>query len=537
MANLLAQTRARSARSTRSGGRQGARLRRVHAEFTDLPRVIDGASELLHASSAGARAATPARRSAPRRCRSASRSRSRWSCIGMVDAHRSALLRRLAAPAADPAAHARPARVVDRRRLRRPARGRRAARAAGGVVGRKVGLTSWRCSASSACQPDYGYLTRRLVAGGAGCAPARMIAPRLEAELAFVLDRALAGPGVTAGEVLAATRAVVPVLELIDSRVRDWQITLADTIADNASSGASSSATARRPLGGLDLRTVGLVLERDGEVLATAAGAAVLGHPARAVAWLASALGRTASELPAGQLVLSGSLHRRRRARPGSYRASFGRLGAVEVADRCLTRDRRRHPRLRQHRHRPADASCCAAARDRAGADGGHRRGLAGPRRARASWASRPARDGIDAVLERDDIPLVFDATSAKAHRAPRPAAARRRASVAVDLTPAAVGPYVVPSVNLGEHLDAPQRQPRHLRRPGDDPDGPRDRPRRRRAPTPRSSRRSRSASAGPGTRQNIDEFTDTTARGLEVVGGADAARRSSSSTRPSRRS
>jgi len=215
--------------------------------------------------------------------------------------------------------------LVDRHR----AAGRR-------VVGRKIGLTSLAMQRQLGVpEPDYGVLLdSHAWASGAslGRAAERMIAPRLEAELAFVLDRALAGPGVTAGEVLAATRAVVPVWELIDSRVRDWQITLADTIADNASSlGVVVGDGATAP-SGLDLRTVGLVLERDGEVLATAAGAAVLGHPARAVAWLANALGRHGEQLPAGQLVLSGSFTAAVDAQPGSYRASFGAgLGSVEV--------------------------------------------------------------------------------------------------------------------------------------------------------------------------------------------------------------
>jgi 2-keto-4-pentenoate hydratase len=215
--------------------------------------------------------------------------------------------------------------LVDRHR----AAGRR-------VVGRKIGLTSLAMQRQLGVpEPDYGVLLdSHAWASGAclGRAAERMIAPRLEAELAFVLDRALAGPGVTAGEVLAATRAVVPVWELIDSRVRDWQITLADTIADNASSlGVVVGDRATAP-SGVDLRTVGLVLERDGEVVATGAGAAVLGHPARAVAWLANALGRHGEQLPAGQLVLSGSFTAAVDAQPGSYRASFGGgLGAVEV--------------------------------------------------------------------------------------------------------------------------------------------------------------------------------------------------------------
>lgn len=203
------------------------------------------------------------------------------------------------------------------------------------LAGRKIGLTSVAMQRQlNVSEPDFGFiLDSHVYDHGAtlSVSECRMIAPRLEAELAFVLGRDLAGPGISEADVMSSAREIVPVFEIIDSRICDWRIRLPDTIADNASCYGAVRGTGTDP-SGIDLSTVGLVLERDGEQLATAAGAAVMGHPARAVAWLANTLGGFGDTLEAGALVLSGSFTAAVEAEPGTYTARFGEgLGTVEV--------------------------------------------------------------------------------------------------------------------------------------------------------------------------------------------------------------
>jgi 2-keto-4-pentenoate hydratase len=204
------------------------------------------------------------------------------------------------------------------------------------VVGRKVGLTSRELRRLAGIdEPDYGVLfdTHTFASGVTlSRAASKMIQPRLEAELGFVLERELRGPGVTHLDVLAATRGVCAVFEIVDSRIHDWRLELPDTIADNSSSwGVIVGPTLVSPLG-VDLTTVGMVLEMDGEVQLTGAGAAVLDHPAAAVAWLANKLAPFGEALEASQLVLSGSFTRVLDADPATYAARFGDgLGRVEL--------------------------------------------------------------------------------------------------------------------------------------------------------------------------------------------------------------
>lgn len=199
-------------------------------------------------------------------------------------------------------------------------------------TGRKVGLTSRPMQDMLGVdQPDFGCLLGSMVVdSGATVATDRLIAPRVEAEIALVLDRDLAGPGITRDDVLAATREVVPALEVIDSRIADWRITIADTIADNASS-AMAVLGERRPLDGLDLGALEMVM-KVGDQTETGRGDAVLGHPAEPVAWLANALAEYGERVEAGQLVLPGALAR---ALPvfGGQRAhaDFAALGTVSV--------------------------------------------------------------------------------------------------------------------------------------------------------------------------------------------------------------
>ncbi len=202
------------------------------------------------------------------------------------------------------------------------------------LVGWKVGLTSVAMQqALGVDQPDYGaILSGWTVPDDADLPLAALIAPRVEAEVCFHLGRPLRGPGVTVADVLAATEAVSPAIEVIDSRIRDWRLTLVDTIADMASSARIVVGPARVAPTDIDLKAVRVVLERDGEPVAEGVGAACLGDPAAAVAWTANTLGSLGVTLEAGQIVMSGALHAAPFVRePGSYRARFEGVGDVRV--------------------------------------------------------------------------------------------------------------------------------------------------------------------------------------------------------------
>lgn len=183
------------------------------------------------------------------------------------------------------------------------------------TVGRKIGLTSRVIQEQlGVSEPDYGSLwdSRHFPAqGGRAEFPAEaFIAPRLEGEVAFLIGRPLAGPDVTLHDVLAATDALAVAVEVVDSRIEDWRIKLADTIADNASYGGFTTGPWSSTLREADLRTLGMLLQKNGETVETGVGAAALGHPARAVAWLANKLASFGVGLETGDVVLSGALSR-----------------------------------------------------------------------------------------------------------------------------------------------------------------------------------------------------------------------------------
>jgi 2-keto-4-pentenoate hydratase len=202
------------------------------------------------------------------------------------------------------------------------------------VVGHKIGLTALAMQQLLGVdQPDFGHiLDTMMVPDGGALKRDDLVYPRVEGEITFVLAEDLRGPGVTVPRVLAATRYVMPSLEIVDSRVADWKITLADTIADNASSCRMVVGSRCLPVDALDLRLVGMVLEKNGEVMNTAAGAAVLGHPAQAVAWLANKLAEFDVTLKAGEVILPGALTAAVTVEKGdSVRATFDHLGSVSI--------------------------------------------------------------------------------------------------------------------------------------------------------------------------------------------------------------
>jgi 2-keto-4-pentenoate hydratase len=202
------------------------------------------------------------------------------------------------------------------------------------AVGKKIGLTSLAMQAMLGVkEPDYGHILNGMVVmEGEKILVADLIAPRIEGEMVFVLKEDLRGPGVTLTEVIRCTEGVIPALEIIDSRIRDWKIKLPDTVADNASSARIVLGGVLTPPQAIDLRTVGMVMEKNGEVLATAAGAAVLGHPAQAVAWLANKLAAYGIILRKGEVILSGALTAAAPVVAGDFfRADFGPLGEVKI--------------------------------------------------------------------------------------------------------------------------------------------------------------------------------------------------------------
>lgn len=202
------------------------------------------------------------------------------------------------------------------------------------VVGAKLGLTSTaKQRQMHVDEPLYGWLTDDMALDvGQPLACDRFIQPRCEPEIAFLMSRDLEGPQVTAAHVLAATAAVFPAIDVLDSRFAGYSFTLPDVVADNASAaGFLLGGQATEP-GGVDLRLTGMVLEKNGELIATAAGAAVLGHPAAAVAWLVRALAGRGRGLLAGQVVIAGALTEAVPVAPGDVVvAHFDRLGTVEL--------------------------------------------------------------------------------------------------------------------------------------------------------------------------------------------------------------
>jgi 2-keto-4-pentenoate hydratase len=181
------------------------------------------------------------------------------------------------------------------------------------ILGRKIGLTSLAVQEQMGVdEPDYGTLWGSrffAAAGGRAVAPAELfLQPRIEGELAFLLGEPPSGETIGIHDVLAATEAVAATIEIVDSRIADWDIELFDTVADNASYGGFTLGPWSRELRGEDLRTVGMALSRDGETVSSGLGAAALGHPARAVAWLLNKLRSYGVEAKAGDVILSGAL-------------------------------------------------------------------------------------------------------------------------------------------------------------------------------------------------------------------------------------
>jgi 2-keto-4-pentenoate hydratase len=203
------------------------------------------------------------------------------------------------------------------------------------VIGHKVGLSSEAMQKMmNVDEPDYGHLLDEMeVFEDVPVKAGRFLYPRVEVEVGFILADDLPGAGCTEDDVLAATAAFAPSIELIDTRITDWKITLCDTIADNASSAGWVLGKGRVSPKDIDIRNIDAVLRRNGEVVAEGCSDAVLGNPVTAVAWLARKVDDFGVRLKAGDIVLPGSCTRAIDARPGDdFVADFDGLGSVHLS-------------------------------------------------------------------------------------------------------------------------------------------------------------------------------------------------------------
>ncbi len=178
------------------------------------------------------------------------------------------------------------------------------------IVGRKAGLTAKAVQQQLGVdQPDFGVLFDDMrVADGGTLDPAKCVQPKAEAEIAFVLGSDLPSASSTPAEVAAAVATVHAAIEIVDSRIADWKITFADTVADNGSSAFFVLADEGLPLEGLDLESAAMVMAINGETVSQGIGSAALGNPLNAAAWLACTLAQRGEPLKAGDILLAGAL-------------------------------------------------------------------------------------------------------------------------------------------------------------------------------------------------------------------------------------
>ena len=202
------------------------------------------------------------------------------------------------------------------------------------VVGKKIGLTSKVMQQMfDVTEPDYGHiLASMILADGDEVAIDYMIQPKIEFEIAFILKEDIQGPNVTPEDIIAATDYIVPAFEIIDSRIADWKIRFEDTVADNGSSAYAILGGNPKRLDEVNLETLGINILKNGHFVDHATGAAVMGNPVHAVAWLANALGKYNIGLKRGEFVLSGALTAALMVEAGdTFTADFAHLGKIQV--------------------------------------------------------------------------------------------------------------------------------------------------------------------------------------------------------------
>ncbi|RLL43742.1 2-keto-4-pentenoate hydratase [Oceanobacillus piezotolerans] len=202
------------------------------------------------------------------------------------------------------------------------------------IVGKKIGATSKAIQNMFGVeQPDYGHLLDYMMyVDGDEIELKNFIQPKVEFEIAFKLKKDLKGPNITVMDVLEATDYIAPAIEIIDSRIQDWQINFEDTVADNGSSAAAVIGGTPTKLDGIDLTHIGMVAYKNGDMIDSGAGAAVLGNPLRSVAWLANSLSKYDVYLKAGEVVLSGALTSAVEIEEhDTFTAEFDHIGSISV--------------------------------------------------------------------------------------------------------------------------------------------------------------------------------------------------------------
>jgi 2-keto-4-pentenoate hydratase len=203
------------------------------------------------------------------------------------------------------------------------------------IVGRKIGLTSLAVQRQLGVdQPDFGTLFANMAYGDNQPMPlASLIQPKVEAEIALVLERDLTAGKHTFADIIGATAYALAAIEVVDSRIRNWDIRFVDTVADNASSALFVLGSRPAALADIDLVAAGMTLERDGEVLSRGNGGACLGNPLNAAVWLADRMAQLGTPLRAGDVVLTGALGPMVAVtQPGTYTAQIDVLGSVRAS-------------------------------------------------------------------------------------------------------------------------------------------------------------------------------------------------------------
>ncbi|MGQ9616700.1 MAG: 2-keto-4-pentenoate hydratase [Spirochaetota bacterium] len=201
------------------------------------------------------------------------------------------------------------------------------------IIGKKIGLTSEAMQRFLGVhEPDYGHIFNTMFLLKNELSMSQVIQPKAEGEIAFVMKEDIMGPGVTPLDVMRATDYVIPAIEIIDSRIKEWKIKIQDTVADNASSAFILVGARALSLNEIDLLSTGMVFSKNGSIVATGASAAVMGNPVNAVTWLVNKLAEYNVSVKKGEIVLSGSITAAVDVKKGDViDVTFDRLGPVKV--------------------------------------------------------------------------------------------------------------------------------------------------------------------------------------------------------------